>query len=394
MSLVFDARQELQGPGVHALIVGVSSYPHLPGGGGSPAPEAFGMKSLASTALAAHAVYRWILNRKDHLPAQLATVRMLVAPSETEKEVEPELATLAEATTLEAFQRAVTDWRQDASTSRDSLTFFYFAGHGVQRTRGDATLLLSDFGDGIGATLSKAVNAASIHSGMAPTKSRPDIARTQLYFIDACRSLPTEFKEFEKMETAAVWDLELGGRDDRRAPLYYASIPGAKAYALSGKQTVFSTALLDCLQGGAGDLLRSNGTEYWAVSSLTLVEKLEEYVTATNRKTGADQEFIGSGFGGDFIIHWLDGPPLVEVTVEVDPHDALDYAKLEILDDAGVPTKVLPKPLDPHPYLCQIPAGIYTLRVRIDPPHPPLFDVPGKARPLRPPQANLTAKVY
>src|SRR5437588_42841 len=42
MTLIFDRRNELQGgPGLHALIAGVSSYPHLPGGTGTPAPARF-----------------------------------------------------------------------------------------------------------------------------------------------------------------------------------------------------------------------------------------------------------------------------------------------------------------------------------------------------------------
>lgn len=44
MTLIFDKRNELQGqPGLHALIAGVSSYPHLLGGTGIPAPESLAL---------------------------------------------------------------------------------------------------------------------------------------------------------------------------------------------------------------------------------------------------------------------------------------------------------------------------------------------------------------
>lgn len=85
MALVFDNRHNLQGkPGLHALIAGVSRYRHLPGGGGPPAKEDWKLPQLTATALTAYKIYRWLIDRRDRLPKRLATVRLLLSPSDAE----------------------------------------------------------------------------------------------------------------------------------------------------------------------------------------------------------------------------------------------------------------------------------------------------------------------
>ena len=49
------------------------------------------------------------------------------------------------------------------------------------------------------------------------------------------------------------------------------------------------------------------------------------------------------------------------------PLAALEFAKVVILDDAGAPAAQAPKPLAPHPYATELPAGIYTIRAEIEP---------------------------
>lgn len=74
MTLIIDERAHLQGqPGFHAFIAGVSSYPHLPGGIGTPAPDSFGMQQLSSAALTAYKMYCWLVERQRKLPVPLAT---------------------------------------------------------------------------------------------------------------------------------------------------------------------------------------------------------------------------------------------------------------------------------------------------------------------------------
>ena len=173
--LVF-VNNELQegGKGLHALIVGVSHYPHLPDGGGTPAEKSYGMGQLSSTSLTAYKMYRWLLENKDLLPVPLATIRLLLSPSEGELKIEPSIQELlqsnkAKLSTKDNFVLEAKAWRSDARTSEDNVTFFYFAGHGVQRKKDDAVMLLRDFGyPAIGGSLANAAAMENLFYGMAP----------------------------------------------------------------------------------------------------------------------------------------------------------------------------------------------------------------------------------
>jgi hypothetical protein len=396
MTLVLDNRAQLgQVPALHVLIAGVSLYPHLPDGGGTAAPDDFGMQQLTSTALSAFRLYEWIVDRQGNFPMPLATIRLLLAPSEAEIDVEPQLAGVNSSCELGQFQTAAMDWRADAAVDPAGMTLFYFAGHGVQRSKGDSVLLLQDFGDGRGGALDKAINFRSLHNGMAPSRERPNISRMQLYFVDACRLRPERFSAYEQMNTGNVWDVELSGEDDRRAPIYFASVPGALAYAWRGKQTLFNQALLDCLDGGAADLRDEGGQERWMVTHMSLQQRLAEYLPQLAGEAGAEQSLRSDGFGKDAVIYYCDEAPIVRIELEVDPLPALNFVKVAILDDAQQPaTQNLPKPLEPHPYETDLPAGIYTILAQIDPENPLYVDLPGRAQALRGPlvKKKLTVK--
>ena len=139
MSLLFDARAALTGqPGMHALVVGVSAYPHL-AGGADPVADPWGMGQLTSTASSAHMIFEWL--KAAQLSVPLATCRLLLSPSPGEAA----LSGVAEPATVDNLLREADAWRRDASTNRDNATLFYFAGHGIQRTKEDAVLCLQDF---------------------------------------------------------------------------------------------------------------------------------------------------------------------------------------------------------------------------------------------------------
>jgi len=246
MTLVVDNRNALQDrPCMHAFIAGVSKYPHLPGGMGTPAPDSYGLRQLSSAAISAYKIYSWLLNRKNHFTVPLATCRLLLSATHDEEIIEPNLYDLADSCTLNNFLIEAHQWRDDAASNQNCVTFFYFVCHGVQRSTEDAVLLLEDFGDGIGGPLKNSIEFKDLFDGMAASRKRPNIAQTQLYFVDTCRIIPEEFKQFQwKNATPVFNDAELSIRDDRRAPVFYAAVPGSRAYARPKKQTIFCETLL------------------------------------------------------------------------------------------------------------------------------------------------------
>lgn len=369
MSLLVDRRGELSGkPSLHALLVGVSEYPHLPGGGGAQAPNAFGMKQLKSPALTAYRLFKWLEKQKDKLAVPLATCRVLASPSAEEKRVEPTLNKWGGGATWNDFAVAVKEWRETAKSNPADYTFFYFGGHGVQRSKADSVILLRDFGDGVGGSLTHAATINNIRNGMAPSPSFKDIARQQFYFIDACRVLPGHFKKEELQTVPAVWSVELEGEDDRKSAVYNASLAGTQAYAIDSEPTLFGQALLRCLEGAAAQANAESGTTEYFISSFSLSKALPVCIDDLNRKWDGDQKCEPTVIN-DARLAYLEEQPLVDVVLEVDPPEALPFASVEIEDcQPGVPAFKPMHPVNPHPRPLQLPLSSYRLRATITPP--------------------------
>jgi hypothetical protein len=393
MSLVIDNRPALQGkPGFHAFIVGVSAYTNLPAPEQPANPASFGMRQLSATALSAYKVYQWLLKCQANLPMPLATCRLLLSPTPAEFQKEPGLQGLGTSCVLNHFLKDAKEWREDVSAQAENIAFFYFAGHGIQRSKTDQVLLLEDFNDGIGGVLRNSVDVHSLRNGMAPSPKRPNIGRTQFYFIDACRNLPFQITDFEKLDATAVFDVELSGFDDRRAPIFHAAIPDGKGFAVPLEQTLFSKVLLECLEGSAAESPETDGEIRWHVSYKSLSEVLHDQLEALSKGFGVEQPSVADGFGKDAIICYLDSAPEVPTVFEVEPSDASTQTHVRILDDDGMPVRELPLPLSPHPYSEKLPAGFYQFVVTIEPPTSPYINRQ-MAKPVKLPSTTLRLRV-
>ena len=342
-------------PALHALIVGVSAYPHLPGGDGPLAPDDYGMTQLTAAARSAVLVRDWLEASASRLPVALGRCRALLSPSPGEMALSESADGLA---TRDAISRALLEWREDCASDPDNLAFFYFAGHGVQRTRTDAALLLRDFADRPGNPLANAIDVNNLVNGMAPTVKRPGMARTQLWFIDACRVFPSAFDDFERLSATEVFDVTLSDRDDRCAPIYFGSLPGGEAFALPDEQTIFSKALIECLDGAAG--VSRPGSGVWDVTVGSLSQALGLVVRSINAETGGTQEAWTGGqtTRPDARIVTAPGVPDVRVSLELRPNSCAHEMSLRVTCPEGNPMPV-PVPLDPNPFRDRWPAGVY-----------------------------------
>jgi hypothetical protein len=398
MALVFEDRQVLSSePGFHAFIVGVSRYPHLPNGGGAPAANSFGLKQLTSTALSAYRVHQWLLRHRALLPRKLATVHLLLSPSPKEIQIEPDLSALGDIrASRESFGVDAERWRERARTTNDAFAFFYFAGHGIARKKGDTVLLCDDFAKpGSGGTLNNAVDHDHLFNGMSPTKRIGDaIARRQVYLVDACRTdLPTA-GQVEEPNVPDLWDIELGGTDNREAPIFFATIPGAEAMALDGVQTLFSQALLACLDHDALrplDEVDANGSPRYGATAYALEAALKPQFARLNATHTTTQQHTLGGRVSNLTLRYVDGPPAVDVHVQVDPEaDAGNVAYL-VEDAQGQNVFEVPA-VTANPFSHELPAGTYRFSASVPNPQPPFakFAMFGQ---VMPPSFPVRAKV-
>jgi hypothetical protein len=365
--LAIDRRTDSPGPGFHALIIGISDYTFLPNPGAafeldSPFTQRMGIYRLSAAARSAWELYQWLL--KARLSVPLKTCRLLLAPSAHESDMVTGLAEQSGTCNLDDFLTEVYQWRRDAEGDPANVAFFYFCGQGFE-VSSEPLLVLQDFGKPVGPFLRNTVSVSNLVNGMAPSSRAPNIARTQLYFVDTCRHRQESLRYFEAMNSTAVFDAEVIGLDDRSAPIFYAAAPGDSAFLIPHEYSVFSKALIECLQGAAA-VHRTNeyGDATWVVSVSSLVSNLPNEVKKLLSEPQVRQEVTVSGAVRDAIICCVDTPPPVEVSIEVDPSSAAGSVTIQVRDAELNSIVYLSAPDHPYPYRILLRPGLYVCEVK------------------------------
>jgi len=303
-------------------------------------------------------VAEWVLANRARLGQPLASVRLLLAPSDTERRESENLCERAAGAGLDQFLDSVAGWRRDLSLCPESIALFYFAGHGMQGAVADQVLILEDFGSNpeAGSVLRKSVPTSSLIAGLAPTEERPDIARRQWFFFDCCRDTQRTIRKAESADPTTAFGWATSLQDHREVSVFNAAISGARARAYPNDLTVFGKALLDCMNGAAGE--RREDRSGWHVSTGSLGRALSmigHKLEQVDPRIKFDVQPRGN-LRSSMVL--LDGPPHVAVTLTIHPSGAVNSTGLAIYDARGTSVNVA-VPLDPNPYACHWPAGAY-----------------------------------
>jgi hypothetical protein len=365
---------------VHALVIGVSSYPHLPGGSaaqpGSPG-AGLGLTQLAAPALTAYQVHQWLLDHRDELPVPLHTVRLLLAPSADELEG----IVQAGEPTYAGIRAALNDWRADLARFAKSMAFFFYSGHGLGGTGEDALMLAADFGDPAVDLLDRAVSVTDVEQGMAPP--RPGGARTigrrQAYFVDACRNRPPGLT-VDSALVPTVWDEQVDTAEaDRELAILLATINGQQAYVgAPGEATVFGQALLECLEGAAAE---ADGDLRWSVGTAGISSRLPERMEERTARLRVRQSFRPGRQLMPIRLVTFAETPRVEVTFPVTGATPAANLRVDLSDLTGVTSfNPLELPVRAHP----VPMGHYGIVARAV--VPPPTEERRAVRILRPPR--------
>jgi hypothetical protein len=323
--------------GVHALIIGVSNYPHVAGGA---SPTSLGLEfelgQLTSAARSASDFAKWLWQDYKHPALDLKTMTVLLSPS-GDDEIDPAVAALlpdgqSYAATRDAVDAAILEFKAMCDGDRDNVAIVYVAGHGVQLTKHGAVLLLEDFAENPQRNkLYGALDIQSFHDHM----NREDSAQTQFWFVDTCRQKPEVAREFERLTGALDFDVHAKGA--AICPLYLASAPDSSAYGVSGDVSLFRTALKWALEEKGAARSPDELSDGWYVSATSLSEELREKVEALAAQHGLIQTVISAGQTGAAVFHSFAEPPDVAVEISLDPDDAKDDVTWSISDDRNTP---------------------------------------------------------
>lgn len=240
MTLVVE--RHVDGPATHALVIGVSYYRHLPGGAGPFLDNPLGLAQLSAPEASARQVLSFLTDEYRHAGAPLATVELLMTPMSG-----PAPETVSgeplESPTMASVRTAVQRWFGRCNSDPGNVAFFYFCGHGIERD--SQYLLMEDFGAFEPALLENTLDLIAFHRGLAQCA-----AGTQLSFIDACREVPRELKQFVTGTGQGLLDARLDGNLSRDAPILWAAAQGRKAFACGGRRHV--RVAVAAFAGGAG----------------------------------------------------------------------------------------------------------------------------------------------
>src|SRR5690348_2786566 len=208
------------GPVAHALVVGTSFYSNLPADGRE---GLLGLRQLDCGASAAYRFALWLRNHQSAIIPPIATIRLLLTPSEQERMLLQDLDfNSIPNTTGDNVQDALFKWQYDCQERFGNIAILYLCGHGVLESPDQVYVLLND-----AFRYNNLDNAVSV----APTQQALGVGNlhASIIFVDACQQILN-----------SEWDLS-GGRklapprnatkDNRiAAPIYYAASPGGSAY--------------------------------------------------------------------------------------------------------------------------------------------------------------------
>jgi len=367
-------RQQVTGPALHALVIGVSEYAFLPATQDEfPRDDkvTLGLTKLKTPAAGAFRFAKWLRDRYWHPTVKVKTIRLLISPSTEERENEignpGENVLPASSANVAA---ALEDWKTACRGNPDGIAVMYVAGHGVRwDSEYDSLILLEDFGTE-GQFLSETVAMEKTLKRMSNT----DLPATQFYFADSCRVNPDEAKNWDPDDPPGT-PIAPRQREPKNnavicAPLFNAACTGQTAKGYRSEGTFFSQGLVECLDGygwmSPSDRPTREIDRYFRITPEGLSLRLPERVQAIAARHGEFQQTEVNRYPLNVTVFSAsEKHPVAPVELTVDPKNAAEGAKAILNGDDGNPViDDGPQPCAPPPLrLPAVPVGKHALIV-------------------------------
>lgn len=344
------------GPATHALVIGVGAYPHLNGGTQKRTEQHDGMEQLTSPPISGREFASWLMSEFHHPDRPLASVALLLSEAHPAPFVDPTDATksftVREATSKNV-EKAVKAFFKRGNEDVANQLIFYFSGHGIAQGT-DTALLLSDYGGDELNALKGAIDFRLLRLGMNRCR-----AANQIFFVDACRSSTDTL--IEAAGDAGLVIIAAGprpsGLEPRRAPVFYATLNGFKAYAIPENPTIFTDALLK----GLRDLGADDDMGDWRVTTGKLQTAIEHVAERAAADIEKRQVPTADDFA-NFYLTFIKDTPDALVYVVSNPTAAIGTATLSF-QLAGGPLQ--DAPVDGRKsevWTLQLPSGDYQFK--------------------------------
>jgi hypothetical protein len=246
---------------------------------------------------------------------------------------------------------AIKAWANRGNEHADNLMLFYFCGHGISAGT-DTALLLSDYGAPDVNVLRGAIDFRSLRLGMRCYR-----ATEQCFFVDACRA---STDTVVRAESAGQVVLLPGLRDPDwprlRAPVFYSSLKGDKAYARPNEPSVFTEALLASLEHFGGD--NEEDEDDWRINTVRVYEAVEHLVARRMREFQKVQIPTADDISKVYL-HYLSAPPEALVYVRSNLSEALQGATLAYRIAGGEPVVLLNEGGNAAEWEAHVPSGFW-----------------------------------
>jgi hypothetical protein len=332
------------GPGTHALVVGVGEYPWLVDGTLALSSDHEGMKQLTSSPVSALAFARWLANDYVNTTHPLRTLEVLVS-APNQGAWAPRAGMNAEVPTrarFADFKAALLRWR--TRLGPDDRALFFFSGHGMGAGL-QHTLVLEDYGSVPHASpMGFALDFTRFHAAMA---SAPSVQ--QCYFLDACRTASGAMMNGLGYYGDPV--LSPNGSVSPARPVVYATLVGDAAYGRPNETSLYTEALLQTMRGASAERTRRG----WAIKISRLYEGLTYHLSRLAAEHDATQ-LCHVDLSGDFDLHELQGTPEVPVIVECG--HPIDVTASTVTVSGVLANRDQPPPV-PNPWHIELPQGDY-----------------------------------
>jgi len=351
MSLIWPATETaiaVAEPRLHAFVVAVGDYPHLLGGTGELAHDPFNLSQVATPRFTGPSVAAWLIEKLRNSDRPLGSVEVLLSPGGTIST--PGGPVLANPATMANIEQSFAAWLKRCDTHPENAAFFYFCGHGLAKV--GQYLLPEDFGDPKAADIwKKCIDFDGLRIGMRKCR-----ARTQLFFVDACRETPFGVLAQINVRGEPLISATFNDPAVPCSAAYYATTEGRQAYGPADGPTYFSQALLCCLNGVAA-MKRMSGK--WMVDTYSLGNALGQTMAQYARRFKLPLS-CNPDPGGMATIHEAPTPRVI-VAIECSSAQASDVADIKIAANGTVVLHSPPGSM--KPIVEDVAAGSWTVAV-------------------------------